>query len=124
MTNRCEMLIQSMRNFVIIYDLQSTVKSTFWQSKSFRFVISCIGNQVLPYCTCSLVQKYSSNFPFLLIFNIHSCWMWVPITTCTKRLKKRDIKNWMYSAVSSSQTQPVSQTSNLLYNEKRFDKVR
>ena len=68
--------------------------------------------------------KYSTDFPFLLIFDIHSCWMRIPITTCMKRLKKRDIKNWMYLAVVRSQIQLVGQRSNLLYNGKGSHKAR
>ena len=50
--------------------------------------------------------------------------MWIPITTCTKRLKNIYMKDWMYLAVASSQIQPVSQMSNLLYNGKGPHKIR
>ena len=93
LTNHYEMSILSMRNFVVIEDLQSIVKFTLQQPKSFRFIISCISNQILPSCTWFFMPKYSNNFPFLLILNILSCWIWVPMTTCMKRLNKRDVKD-------------------------------
>ena len=113
-----------MRNLVIIQDRQSIAKFTSRLPRSFEFLVSWICNQILPSSTWSFVSKYPTDFLLFLICDIHSCWMWIPITTCKKKHKKRDKKDWMYLPVVRSHIQPVSQRSNLLYNGKGWHKVR
>ena len=81
-------------------------------------------NQMLPFSKWSFMLKYPSDFPLLLICNIHSCWMWIPTITCMKRLKKGDMKGWMYLTKVSSQIQLVIQRFNPLYNAKGSHKAR
>ena len=70
-----------------------------------KLQICCVLNMQpdTSFFTISFTSKYPIDFPLLLIFDIHSCWMWITITICTKRLKKRVIKDWMYLAIAISQ---------------------
>ena len=77
---------------------------------------------MLPSSAWSFVWKYPTEFPLLLMFNIHSYWMQIPINTCTERLRKRDVKDWINSNITS--TQLVNQRSNTLYNRKGTYKAR
>ena len=87
-------------------------------------IVSWICNQMLPSSTWSFILKYPTDFLFLVIFDITSCWVQIPIITCTKRLKKRNIKDQVYSAIVSSQILLVSQRSNPVYNRKGTYKAR
>ena len=70
------------------------------------------------------MSKYPTDISLLPIIDIYSCWMQIPITTFTKRLKKRDKKDLIYSDMLSSQIQLVSQRSNPLYNGKGTHKAK